>query len=173
MNIWFLVRDTLNFQKYQNIKNLDRKVMDFFFRHIERRLSPAKKITLRDRALRVNLSLIIDLGLSFWPQYFTNLGSWSSLDLSYDVSWLSELLKPCSHRYRILILFKIQIGCHRFLRLPVASHRPWSSNLLFEQELYESPLLFETELYESPRFSHRRCTKVFFSSEIASNHVCW
>ena len=52
MNSWFLVRDTLNFQKYQNIKNIYRKVTDFFC-HIEGRMSPAEKITLRGRALRV------------------------------------------------------------------------------------------------------------------------
>ena len=55
MNGSFLVSVTLNGQIYQNIKNLDRKITDFF-RHIQGRLSPAKKITLRDRALRVILT---------------------------------------------------------------------------------------------------------------------
>ena len=42
------------FKNIKNIKNLERKVINFFG-HVERRLSLAKKITLRDRALRVIL----------------------------------------------------------------------------------------------------------------------
>jgi len=39
-------------------------------------------------------------------------------------------------RYRDAEWFKIEPNADR--KVPIASHRPWSSNLLFEQELYES-----------------------------------
>ena len=75
------------------------------WRHIEREVSPAKKITLRDRALRVNLDRkVTDFFSSYWTKTVAGQENYSSRQSSTSQYWRDVI------NFRIILSLDIRPG---------------------------------------------------------------